>query len=141
MKYGRISEVTLYNLSSVVIQCLITFLAMSMSKFHHMTGCVFKWCEGKSNGFECKNKRRLHAFSKEKERCNQGALRRRFTFGASSVQQANNSAIKITLDNTCPWTITCRLTLGLLKERMIKANPKESGIHHLTLIGNMRLYL
>ena len=46
----------------------------------------------------------------------------------------NNSAIKITLDKTCLWTITCRLAFGL---RMIKANPKESGIHHLTLIGNM----
>ena len=31
MKYGRISEVPLYNLSSVVIQCLITFLAMSIT--------------------------------------------------------------------------------------------------------------
>ena len=80
-----------------------------------------------------KTKEGLHAFLKEKK-FNQGALRHRSIFGASCVQQTNNSVIKVILDKTCLWTITCRLALGL---RMIWANPKESGIHHLTLTGNM----
>ena len=72
-----------------------------------------------------RTKEGLHAFSKErKKKFNQGALRCRCTFGAPCVQQTNNSAIKVTLDKTCLWTITCRLALGL---RMIKANPKESS--------------
>ena len=130
MKYGRISEVPLYNLSSVVIQCLITFPAMSIT----FLAMSLNGVQVKSNGFEFKNKSRLACLlERKKKQFNQGTLRRRCTFGASCVQQTNNSAIKITLDKTFLWTNTC-LALGL---RMIKANPKESGIHHLPLIGNM----
>ena len=133
MNYGRISEVPLYNLSSVVIQCLITFLAMSIT----FLAMSLNDAQVKSNGFECKNKRKLACLLKRKKRFNQGVLRPRCTSGASCVQQTNNSGIKITLDKTCLCTIICRLALGLQKERIIKANLKESGIHHLTLIGNM----
>ena len=62
MKYGCISEVQLYNLSSVLIQCLITFLAISLNG-----------AQVKSNGFERRNNRRLACLlERKKEQCNQG---------------------------------------------------------------------
>ena len=84
-----------------------------------------------------KQKKACMPSRKKKHWFNHGVLRRRCTFGTSCVQQTNDSAIKITFDKTCLWTITCQLALGLLKERMIKANLKESAIHRLTSVGNM----
>ena len=63
MKYGCINEVPLYNLSGVVIQCLITLLAMSIT----FLAMSLIGAQVKSNGFECKNKEGLHAFSKDKK--------------------------------------------------------------------------
>ena len=132
VRFHFITYLVLYK-----IQCLITFLAMSMSKFHHMTGCVFKWCASQKQWIRIKKQKKVCMPSRKKKKWfNQGALRHRCTFGTFCVQQTNNSAIKIILDKACLWTITCCLALGLLKQRMIKANPKESGIHHLTLIDN-----
>ena len=131
MKYGHISEVPPYNLSSVhvVIQCLITFLAMSIT----FLAVSLNGAQVKSNGFECKNKRRLACLLERKKMVQSGSAKAQMYLWCF-LCSTNNSAIKITLDKTCLWTITCHLALGL---RMIKANPKESGIHHLTLIGNM----
>ena len=74
MKYGHISEFPLYNLSSVVIQCLITFLAMSVSKFHHMTGCVFKWCTSQKQWIRMQKQKKVCMPSRKKKK---GSIRER----------------------------------------------------------------
>ena len=85
MKHGRISEVPLYSLSSVVIQCLIIFLAISMSFITWQA--VFKWCTSQKQWIRMQKQKKAWRPSRKKEKLfNQGLLRCKCTFCASCVQ-------------------------------------------------------
>ena len=47
---------------------------MSMSKFHHMTGCVFKWCASQKQWIRIKKQKKVCMPSRKKKN---GSIRER----------------------------------------------------------------